>query len=65
MLAPARGNQPDSDDMIVTINGVTKNILQFLTVSGLYNKKRIDFVFYTTTAARNGRSIPPETQINF
>lgn len=27
--------------------------------------KRLGFTFFTKTAAKNGRSIPPETQIEF
>jgi len=58
-------DEADDDDMMTSINGVSKNILQFLTVAETVNKKRIDFVFFTQEAARNGRSIPPETQIQF
>lgn len=41
-----------------------KNIFNQLHLSADL-KKKFDFIFLTQKAARNGRSIPPETQVDF
>ncbi|MCS4301386.1 hypothetical protein [Chryseobacterium sp. BIGb0232] len=48
----------------MNVNG--DNIFRVLNLDpGSSLGKRLDFTFFTKTAAKNGRSIPPETQIEF
>ena len=53
-----------NSNMNVTLNGVNKNILDHLNLSSPLNDK-FDFVFITREAAKEGRSIPPETIVTF
>lgn len=60
------GNEYNSSGMITNITGTPTNIFDLLSVDTSTSRDgRLDFVFMTQKAARNGRSIPPETQIQF
>lgn len=48
-----------------TFFGIETNILLYINLTEPQLRKRFDFVFITKVAAAEGRSIPPETPVNF
>ncbi|HKX87293.1 MAG TPA: hypothetical protein VJL37_11525 [Flavobacterium sp.] len=45
--------------------GMNTNVLLYINLTEQQLRKRFDFVFITKEAAAEGRSIPPETPVNF